>query len=62
MKVGRRRNRSIRRLHGCEGLRIETLHRRRERWQILANDPMGMEQSDVYILLKPQKEWRKGAS
>ncbi len=26
----------------------------------LANDPMGMEQSDVYILLKPQKEWRKG--
>lgn len=26
----------------------------------LANDPMGVEQSDVYILLKPQKEWRSG--
>lgn len=26
----------------------------------LANDPMGVEQSDVYILLKPQAEWRKG--
>jgi cobalt-zinc-cadmium resistance protein CzcA len=27
----------------------------------LANDPMGIEQSDIYILLKPQREWRKGA-
>ena len=26
----------------------------------LANDPMGIEQSDIYILLKPQSEWRPG--
>ncbi|HET7789136.1 MAG TPA: CusA/CzcA family heavy metal efflux RND transporter [Myxococcales bacterium] len=26
----------------------------------VANDPMGVEQSDVYILLKPQEEWRRG--
>ncbi len=26
----------------------------------VATDPMGMEQSDVYILLKPRAEWRSG--
>jgi cobalt-zinc-cadmium resistance protein CzcA len=26
----------------------------------VANDPMGMEQSDIYILLKPQDDWRPG--
>ncbi|HVI22328.1 MAG TPA: CusA/CzcA family heavy metal efflux RND transporter, partial [Myxococcales bacterium] len=26
----------------------------------VANDPMGVEQSDIYILLKAQDEWRKG--
>jgi cobalt-zinc-cadmium resistance protein CzcA len=26
----------------------------------VANDPMGMEQSDIYILLKPRRDWRSG--
>ncbi len=26
----------------------------------LANDPMGIEQSDVYLMLKPRSEWRRG--
>jgi heavy metal efflux system protein len=26
----------------------------------VANDPMGVEQSDIYILLKPQHDWRPG--
>ncbi len=26
----------------------------------LANDPMGIEQSDVYLMLKPREKWRKG--
>ncbi len=26
----------------------------------VATDPMGMEQSDVYVTLKPRSEWRKG--
>lgn len=28
----------------------------------VATDPMGMEQSDVYITLKPRSEWRKGVT
>jgi cobalt-zinc-cadmium resistance protein CzcA len=28
----------------------------------IANDPMGLEQSDVYVILKPQSEWRRGVS
>jgi len=26
----------------------------------VANDPMGMEQSDIYIVLKPREQWRPG--
>ena len=26
----------------------------------IANDPMGLEQSDIYIILKPPSEWRRG--
>ena len=28
----------------------------------VATDPMGIEQSDVYVLLKPRSEWRRGVS
>src|SRR5262249_53663661 len=28
----------------------------------VATDPMGLEQSDVYVELKPRDEWRKGVS
>lgn len=28
----------------------------------VANDPMGLEQSDIYIILKPRSEWRAGKS
>lgn len=28
----------------------------------IANDPMGLEQSDVYVILKPRSEWRPGVS
>lgn len=28
----------------------------------MANDPMGMEQSDIYVILKPRATWRSGKS